>query len=151
MGISIELFFTCLFVSRQALMALTKVCPKCHCVQHCRRSLCKKCDCMFRRTTKSTSCNKKPCKKSEDACELHKCNDRLRKAQKRKTKTILEAEARREYYRQCTAKTRASETVEQTTEYRARNKECTAKKRAREPKKESTECRACNKECTAKK
>ena len=75
----------------------------------------------------------------------------LEKHKNKKTETILEAEARREYYRQCTAKTRASETVEQTTECRARNKECTAKKRARESKKESTECRACNKECTAKK
>ena len=82
-------------------MAMTKVCPKCHCVQHCRRSLCKTCDYVFRRTTESTSrfsCIKKLSKESEEAHELRKHKYRLRKAET-KSETILEADACREYYR----------------------------------------------------
>ena len=108
-------------------MALTKVCPKCHCVQHCRRSLCKKCEYVFRRTRTATK-SKMPGGESEEARELHKCKDRLRKAQKRKSETLLEAEARRAYYRQCTAKTRVSETVEEATVRRASDRQCTARK-----------------------
>ena len=67
---------------------------------------------MFRRTRTATK-SKMPSGESEEARELRKCKDRLRKAQKRKSETVLEAEARRAYYRQCTAKTRVSETVEE--------------------------------------
>ena len=66
-----------------------------------------------------------PSKELEEAHELCKCKDRLGKAQKRKSDTILEAEAHRAYSRQVAVKTRASETVEEITEHKASDRQST--------------------------
>ena len=162
-------------------MALIKTCPKCHCVQHCRRRTCKTCEYVFRKPTgKKSRVVKQSSELQEDksekvvnaaiqesqirkafyrGCPLIECvtvdelkmKGRQRKAEKRSRETVEEAYARKSRNRQCQAEKRARQTNEQADERRECNRERMAKKRSSETDKQADEHRACNRGRMAKK
>ena len=98
------------------MMALIKKCPKCHCVQHCKKLMCKKCKYAFRKSSKSSVV-----KGSKES--IHEL-------------PIEEAEARRPYYRQSgTAVQSTSELLKAAGERQARDRQRKAEKRSLETEK----------------
>ena len=162
-------------------MALIKTCPKCHCVQHCRRRTCKTCEYVFRKPTgKKSRVVKQGSELREDksekvinaaiqesqvrkafyrGCPLEcvtvdelSMKGRQRKAEKRSRENVEEAgDARKSRNRQFQAEKRARQTNEQADERRECNREYMAKKRSSETDKQADERRACIRECMAKK
>ena len=74
------------FLSSQVAMMLTKICPKCHMIQHCRSSMCKKFVYVIRKSNKTSVVTEIRADETEQACELHRTNDRQRKQRNKVTK-----------------------------------------------------------------
>jgi len=91
-------------------LALTKVCPQCGSVEHCRRSACGKCGFVFCSAAKKNIVRESRENESEMECDFRRESDRQSKARKRATESELDSVERRASDRQCKAKRRANKT-----------------------------------------
>ena len=111
--------------------ALSKICPLCSSVEHCRRFVCKKCGYVF---AKSAVVTKKTVVRQKRECE-----------------PLEESNKRKEHVRQCVARKRADETEHDTCISRDTNKQSMARKRARETEHYTCTRRDTNKRSMARK
>ena len=111
-------------------MALTKTCPKCGALQHCRRAVCNQCNYIFiSKASKKSIVKQSRAKESDIGRMVRRESDRLHKATSRACESEQERENRVSSDKVTRARKRARETEEQSSMHKASDRQSKARVR----------------------